>query len=286
PRLAEIRQFLKPQLPVPMLPVDLVLLGSLPLTRTGKVDRSALPAPEERAREHVSMAPRTATEELLAEIWCGLLGLGRVGPQSDFFDLGGHSLLATQLMARVRRVFEVELPPQCLFERPKLGSFAQAIDEALQGGARSQMPPIRQVPRHEKLLLSFAQQRHLFLHQLQPESPLLNIIAAVRLEGALDLRALEHALATILRRHEVLRIAYLEMSGELVQQVVAEVELRISLIDLSALPERYREEESLARILAESRRPFDLARPPLLRVTLLRSCLTDHTFLLNMHHIG
>lgn len=286
PMLGEIRRFLQPQLPEPMLPTDLVLLGSLPLTRTGKVDRRLLPAPERGKLDETYLAPQTATEELLSGIWCNLLGLEKVGVESDFFELGGHSLLAAQLVARVRKVFEVELALQTLFEAPKLQSFAHAIDQALLSGKRYQMPPLRPLHCKGDLPLSFAQRRHWFLHRLQPESPLLNIASAVRLEGTLTSSALEQAFAAILRRHEVLRTGYYDVDGEPVQRVIADIVLRIPLVDLSALPEIRREEEQLALIFAESRRPFDLARPPLLRALLLHPFRGEHVLLLCMHHIS
>src|SRR6185295_17009881 len=106
------------RLPDYMVPADWVVLREFPLSPNGKLDRRALPRPEEArvgGGTAEGGAPRTPTEELLATIWCGLLGLAEIGREQSFFDLGGHSLLATRLAVRVRALFEVELALPTLF---------------------------------------------------------------------------------------------------------------------------------------------------------------------------
>src|ERR1019366_4364403 len=108
----ELRRFLKDKLPDHMLPAVVVLLDTLPMLPNGKINRRALPAPD-RTRPELDksfVAPRTPTEELLAEIWAQFLDLERVGIYDNFFDLGGHSLLANQAVSRMREAFQVEIP--------------------------------------------------------------------------------------------------------------------------------------------------------------------------------
>lgn len=114
----ELREHVKGQLPDYMVPSVFVRLDEMPLTALGKVDRKALPAPEGgmAVREAEYIAPRTATEEILAGLWAELLNVGQVGVADNFFELGGHSLLATQLMSRVRAAFSVEVALRQLFE--------------------------------------------------------------------------------------------------------------------------------------------------------------------------
>jgi len=189
--LGELRAFLQGRLPEYMLPSAFITLKELPLTPNGKVDRKALPAPDwaRPELEHAFVAPRTATEELLASIWSQLLGVAQVGVYDNFLDLGGHSLLATQLISRVQTTFQVDLPLRSLFETRTLAELAARI-EAARHGAASRQPPLVPIRRDGDLPLSFAQQRLWFLEQLEPGSPFYTIPAAVRLSGALDMGAI------------------------------------------------------------------------------------------------
>ena len=111
------------------MPSAFVVLDSLPLTSSGKLDRRALPAPdsERPGAEDSYVAPRTPIEEVLTGIWCEILGLKQIGIHDNFFELGGHSLLATQVMSRLRKVFEIEIPLRTLFESPTVEKLAVAL---------------------------------------------------------------------------------------------------------------------------------------------------------------
>jgi amino acid adenylation domain-containing protein len=117
-----------------MIPAAFVSLDDLPRTPSGKIDRQALPAPEEAAtsqrRDHV--APRTPTEEQVAEIWREILGVEEIGVTDDFFAVGGHSLLATQIVARIRAHFAIDLPLHALFSSPTIETLSQSVDELAQ----------------------------------------------------------------------------------------------------------------------------------------------------------
>jgi amino acid adenylation domain-containing protein/non-ribosomal peptide synthase protein (TIGR01720 family) len=125
----EIRGFLKGKLPDYMLPAIVVCLDKLPLTPSGKIDRKALPKPNSSdAIMSEFIAPRTQTEEVLANIWIKILDLEKVGIYDNFFDIGGHSLLATQVVSRINEAFQVKLPLQSLFEEGTLVNLADKID--------------------------------------------------------------------------------------------------------------------------------------------------------------
>src|SRR5207247_1773132 len=126
---AELRELLAARLPSPMLPRAYVALEALPLSPNGKIDRRALPDPGEEvepAAEYV--APRTPTEELLAEAWAEALEVERVGVRDDFFEVGGHSLLATQVVSRVQTELGVRLPLRLLFTRATIKELAEEVD--------------------------------------------------------------------------------------------------------------------------------------------------------------
>ena len=134
--------------------------------------------------------------------------------------------------------------------------------------------------------LSFAQLRMWFFAQLEPDSPLYNSIRATRWLGALDVGVLEQSLAEVVRRHDILRARF-RMTGDGVVQEMAPVEpLHLPVVDLTDLPPGEREEESRRRLIAESRRPFDLTRGPLFRMLLLRLTPVEHVLMVVIHHIA
>jgi acyl carrier protein len=148
----ELRRDLRERLPAHMVPPVLVVLDELPLTANGKVDRKALAELDlATPRAHAEfVAPSTAVEKQLADIWCEVLGLERVGIHDDFFELGGHSLLATQVMARVRKVLGVEVPLRNLFQSPTVSNLARVIE---QSKAQSSRAPRIQVSNRRKKTL-------------------------------------------------------------------------------------------------------------------------------------
>jgi amino acid adenylation domain-containing protein len=282
----EVREFLMTRLPDYMVPAAFVILKAFPLMHNGKVDRGQLPEPEQAQpdREQLSVAPRTAIEEMLAVIWSELLGVEQIGIHHKFFDLGGHSLLGTQLVSRVRKVFQVELPLRALFESPTIAGMAGTIETLLKD-EQTTPPPLVSLPRDSQLPLSFAQQRLWFLDQLQPGSPFYNLFSAVRLQGELDVSALEQSFNEIIRRHETLRTVFPNVNGKPVQVVLPATKLAIQFKDLRELPEVERETEALRLATEDVQRPFDLSRGPVLRLTLLQTGAQDHILVLCIHHI-
>jgi amino acid adenylation domain-containing protein len=121
-----LREHLKRSLPDYMVPGAFVMLKAFPLTPNGKVDRRALPPPDD-GDDGAGIAPSTPEEEALAELWCQLLQRQNVGLRDDFFALGGHSLLATQMLVRIELLFGVELPLRALFEGPTIEELAARI---------------------------------------------------------------------------------------------------------------------------------------------------------------
>ncbi|MEK6283057.1 MAG: condensation domain-containing protein, partial [Acidobacteriota bacterium] len=227
----------------------------------------------------------TVVEELVAGIWAEVLGLERVGVQDNFFELGGHSLLATQLIARVRELFGVELPLRTLFESPTVAVLAEAIEAASRTGRCLQCPPITAVFRESELPLSYAQQRLWFLDKISPGQAIYNIPLMVRLRGTLDLAALEQTLQQIINRHEVLRTRFVEVKGEPRQQIAAQQELSLNVVDLSSMPVGEGEREARRQAQQEAQRGFDLASGPLLRASVWKLSEQEQIVLLLMHHI-
>ncbi|WP_343073363.1 non-ribosomal peptide synthase/polyketide synthase [Pyxidicoccus fallax] len=292
----ELRTFLQRKLPETMMPSAVIPLEKMPLTASGKVDRRALPALEERhAEPHTHVEPRTDTERAVARIWSEVLRVPKVGATDSFFALGGHSLLATQVVARVRNAMKVELPLQELFDLTTVEAIAQRIDalapaaSSAQGASvtlvRNETSGPRLVARSRSAELSFAQQRLWFLDQYQPGSALYNVPTAVRMEGVIDVRALEQAFAELVRRHQALRTTFQAREAGPVQVIAPEWNSRLEVVSLGHLPEAAREAEALRLAREEARKPFDLVKGPLLRATLLSLSERSHLLLMTMHHI-
>ncbi|MFY0567871.1 non-ribosomal peptide synthase/polyketide synthase [Archangium lansingense] len=283
--LSDLRARLRQRLPEPMVPAVIVELPAFPLTPSGKVDRKALPLPGTTGGNKGFIAPRTDTEQRLAELWSRTLGVERVGATDSFFELGGHSLLATQLVSRVRGTFGVELPLRAVFEEPTLEGLARAVEQAPRLATGAAAPPPLVARSGAEPSLSFAQQRLWFLDRLQPGSVAYNIPYAVRLAGALELQSLQRGIEAIVERHQVLRTTFGEEEGWPVARIVERMRMPLGQVELSGLPEAEREAEVLRLAMRDARTPFVLAEGPLLRTTLLRLGESEHVLLLTMHHI-
>jgi non-ribosomal peptide synthetase component F/aryl carrier-like protein len=272
-----LRSRLQEQLPGYMVPSQLMVLESLPLTGNGKVDRQGLPVPQESGQGQYT-APEGLTEQLLAELWSGLLKRERVGRQDNFFDLGGHSLLAMQLVSRIREAFSTELAVREVFENATLSSQARAVERARGAGALIELP-LEPVSRDQPLALSHAQQRLWFLHQYMGPNAVYNMPLALRLRGEVDEAALVRTLEELHRRHESLR-THFESRDRSAVQVIDPPGLGLKVEVVS--------EADLAAIVnAEHRYCFDLSNEPLCRIRLLReigSGSADYVLLVTMHH--
>ncbi|MFJ9766979.1 amino acid adenylation domain-containing protein [Streptomyces erythrochromogenes] len=271
---AALRAHTAAALPDYMVPAAFTALDELPLNVNGKLDRSALPAPDFAAPAG-GRAARTAHEEIL----CGLFGevLGLTGPVSaddDFFALGGHSLLATRLLSRVRAALGAELGIRDVFEAPTVAGLAQRLDGA------TTRPALTAGERPARLPLSSAQQRLWLIDRMEGPSALYNMPLALRLTGPLDTAALGLALGDLVARHEILRTLIAEHDGAPHQIVLppAGTALPVELLDCAA-------ESVASEVDRAARRPFDLAAEPPVRVTLLRVGPQEHVLVVALHHI-
>jgi aryl carrier-like protein len=286
----ELQEFLEKKLPQYMVPPSYIILDELPVLPNGKLDRRALLSIED-TRPEVSIpveSRKTPTEEVLAQIWCGVLGVDSIGIQDNFFDLGGHSLLAMQVMSRVRRALRVELRVRTLFESPTLAALAECVARARTGAhpadateqvAGAPGPPARHFP------LSYAQLGIWQREQLDRRNAENHLSMVVRLRGRLQFAALEQALNEVVRRHSILRTAFAEVEGQPAQFLSESCELTLRVLDLSAEPEGERAEKVRQLARAHALEPFDLSRAPLLRVTVLQMAEHEHELLITTHQL-
>ncbi len=276
----ELRRFLGDLLPDYMLPAAFVRIDRVPISRNGKTDRAALPLPPRRHATRAGQKPRTAIEDDLAALWADALGFDSIGIDDDLFAVGADSLLAMRVLARVRDTYGVDLSLQTVFDAPTVRALARAAE----GTARAPRAwPLRRVSRNF-LPLSFAQQRLWFLDQVYRGTSVFNVSTRYRLSGALDQDALRRALDELRRRHEILRTHFDIRDGTPVQVVEAATSFPLDLLDLRDIEVERRRDAAERAAAAYARKPFDLARGPLVRATLIRRAPLEHALIVSMHH--
>ncbi|CAK15503.1 non-ribosomal peptide synthetase [Pseudomonas entomophila] len=266
-----LRAALQRQLPEHMLPTAWVSLAQLPLTRNGKLDRQALPAPERGGMADYE-APRDETERRMAQVWAEVLKCERVGIRDNFFDLGGHSLLATRLVYAINQRLGAQLSLSSLFQAPVLMDLAAQVTVLEEGQAEPQLQALQADPagRHAPFPLTDIQQAYWFGRD-----------ASISLGGVsahgyeewripdLDVPRFEAALNRMIRRHDMLRVVFLDDgTQQVLEQVPTYTLARSDLRGMSA-------EEAQAALMAtrerQSHQVLDASRWPLFdfSVTLL-----------------
>ena len=278
----EVRSDSEAVLAAYLRPAAWIRLDAMPMLPSGKIDRTALPAPDVAASATAVAvaAPATGTQEWAADTWRDVLGVAAPGRTDRFFALGGHSLTATQVVARARRAFSIDLPLRSLLANPTLAEFAHAIDNARRdapGTDPARLAPLRPGTRAP---LSYTQERLWFLDRLADGGADYNITAAWRIEGPLSVPRLHTALSAVVSRHAVLRTSYPHSNG------IPMVRLRDRVpVDLLVQPCGDEPAAVQTALAAEAHRPFDLAAGPLFRFRLLQLGPEAHVLVVNVHHI-
>src|SRR6266700_1933957 len=278
----ELRGYLAQRLPEYMVPAAYVRLEALPLTPTGKLDRTRLPAPDSSAYVMSGYEePEGEIENALAAIWREVLKIEKVGRHENFFDLGGHSLLAVSVIARLGEALGLEVEISDIFEHPRLSELAIKIS----GGRQAQLPPITKAPRNQHLPLSYAQQRLWFLAQMKGVSEVYHIPFGVGLMGKLDRRALGLALDRLVQRHDGLRTTFAVVDGEAAQRIAAAEDSQFFLRDHDLRGQADAALRFRQLLEEEAHASFDLEMGPLIRGRLIRRAEDEYALLITMHHI-
>ena len=265
-----VRQALKARLPDYLLPAQVVALAALPLNRNGKLDRTALPAPEalaleggEPLREGLSSSSGRSGSRCWASMaWAARTTSSTWAATPCWPPRSSPSAPASGRAVSLR----------ALFEHPRLCDFAEQVSASADQAVLARPAMARDSGPGEQPL-SFAQQRLWFLWSLEPHSSMYNMPGALRLRGPLDPDALRRTFEALLARHEVLRSTYHEARGSTWQQVRDDLPLALRYRDLRGLADAEASAQALAR--EEVAQPFDLANGPLLRVQVLQ--LADQT---------
>jgi amino acid adenylation domain-containing protein len=280
----QLRGFLRQILPDYMVPAAFITLDKFPLTPNGKLDRRALPAPDQNASPRADyMPPQNDVERALAQIWSEVLEVQQVGIEDNFFELGGDSLLSFRVLSRICERFGVNLSARAVFDAPTIAQLVDRLPTAHTAGDSDKIIP---VSRDSALPLSPAQQRLWLIDQFAPGGSEYNTGVGLRLCGVLDFDALRAALDALTGRHESLRTTFHMVDGHGVQKVAACGQIPMRVVDLSAINSSSQRCAALDEVLTkELSLPFDLQRGPLTRAVLVRIADDDHVLLLSQHHI-
>jgi amino acid adenylation domain-containing protein len=306
PTPAELRRWLKQELPEYMVPSTLSVLEALPLSPNGKVDRRALSLLETiPAEPEISAAgPRTAVEETLARLTAAVLGVDSIGFHDDLFERGVDSIVIIQIVSRARQA-GLRLDPGQIFRHPNIAELAAMIDaanpavmgtdDAAPAATRpgSLLPPrawqsllavSAQGPMIEDAYpLSPAQEGILFHTQYAPDSGVYIEQFTCRLRGELDLPAFERSWRLLVARHPALRTAIQWLAADRPAQVVyREADLPVIQHDWRGVVPGELSQQTNRFLEADRRRGFVLSRAPLARMALLR--LTDDAYQLVWTH--
>ena len=276
---AAITAHLKKKLPDYMVPALWVQLDSLPLTPNGKIDRKALPdADVSGLPEQQYVAPRNKTEEILARIWEKLLGVKQVGVHDNFFELGGHSLRALQVISLIRQELNAEPGIRELFMNPTVAELAELMSRQTGTALFNSFEIVKERP--ESIPLSFSQERLWFIDQLEG-SLQYHVPAVLRMKGMLNRNALQSAFQTIISRHEILRTVIHTKEGKPYQEINEPAHWQLAITDSPDQPDLLK--NTIQQII---RKPFDLSKDYMLRVTLIQLQPQEHILVVVMHHIA
>nr|NIM15914.1 AMP-binding protein [Candidatus Aminicenantes bacterium]NIO22264.1 AMP-binding protein [Candidatus Aenigmarchaeota archaeon]NIM82698.1 AMP-binding protein [Candidatus Aminicenantes bacterium]NIN22069.1 AMP-binding protein [Candidatus Aminicenantes bacterium]NIN45828.1 AMP-binding protein [Candidatus Aminicenantes bacterium] len=271
--VAALREYLSKELPAYMIPSHFVQLEELPLTTSGKVNRKALPEPEPEAKEEEYAVPVDEMEETLVELFRGVLGVDKVGRNSDFFSLGGHSLKATILVSRIGKAFNVDFPLNKLFKVSTVKGIAKYINKC----RKCLYKDITIVEKKEYYPLSSAQKRLFFLDRFEDIGTSYNMPSVIRLEERPDPERYEKVFRALIVRHETLRASFEYINDIPMQRIHDQVDLKIEYFDAVDSGK-----EPWINYLI---RPFDLSKAPLLRVGFVQLRGNDFILFFDMHHI-
>ncbi|MBO9204716.1 MULTISPECIES: non-ribosomal peptide synthetase, partial [Niastella] len=278
----EAIQHLRSRLPDYMIPLAWVQLSELPLTSNGKVNRQALPEPDINiAASDNYTAPRNEMEKTIVAIWENDLGVSRIGIHDNFFQLGGHSLLAMRIAVLTSKLLSREVSIRDLFLYPTIATLSARLND--REFINNKELTINNIERPGYVPLSFAQERLWFIDRLQGTTAY-HLPWIFRMEGLVDVTALESSFRQIINRHEVLRTMMYEWEGAGWQQIAAADCWKMHVTTEEAI--LVSGKELSAYIEEEIQTSFDLARDIKLRVTLVQISKTKHVLIAVLHHIA
>jgi len=272
--LSEIREVLAKELPDYMIPDYMLQIERLPVNRSGKLDKRALPEiVVQTEKEYI--APRNETESVICKIFSEILGLEKIGVRDNFFRLGGHSLRATRLVNRI----EAKTGNRILLKEVFANPTVEKLTVLIEGGKGKEYNHLPKAEEKEFYPMSSTQKRIFLIEQMKFSGVTYNLPQGVQLKGEVSPERVKSALQQIINRHEILRTEFLMHQGMPVQRIRENVPVEFT----------YREDLSIsvrkkAERITEFVRAFRLDRAPLMRSELVK-CNNGYLLMFDIHHI-
>lgn len=286
PEVSEITSYLNSKLPRYMVPNKIVRLAMMPLSANGKVNRKALPSPNLFLLNVTkSYLPRNREARILASIWKEVLGISHINKADDFFDLGGHSLKAMQVIARVRKMLNVEVSIKSLFAKSNFYEFVREINDLKKKNLQLEKDWLVHVNGDQGIPLSYTQRRIWFLEQHVVSNHVYNIASLLEIEGFLDTDKLKDAVEIIAQRHDNLRMSIKKFQGEPIQKISDKLKLEYEVMDLSLINNDIANKIVDDHIYRLVRKKYDFENGPLWRMKTFKLTNKQYKLLINFHHI-
>ena len=283
--LQSIRKNLERELPDYMIPSDIIVVNGLPVNSNGKVDKKLL-MKEIPVSNRLDVKQNLSEQEnILLNIWKGVLKVGQLGINDNFFRAGGHSLLATQVISRVRNLFKVDVQLRTLFDNPTVRTFSHHISEMLLNARESSTPDYIRAKLDDDIPLTYNQKYFLKLDKLYPGRNINNVAGAYKISGEFDPQRFTEAIKTIVLHHEALRILICTEGGETYQRVTEPTEELVNFKDISSL-----DADSCAEFIKGAKfrvcsKPFNLNEEIPFRLELIKM-KNEYLLLYAIHHLA
>ncbi|MCB2312203.1 amino acid adenylation domain-containing protein [Clostridium tagluense] len=281
----ELKEFLKKELPLYMIPSYITQLEKMPINCNGKVDRKALPLPILSQSNVEFIKPRNEMEEKLVNIWCKIFNTKKISIKDNFFELGGHSLIAVNLVSKINKEIKLKISASDIFAMPCIEELAEYLNEMavkpkdfFENSNNSNFKGIEKADETDYYEASAVQKRMYAVNQMDIGSTNYNMTFAYLIKGQFDKCRFEKALCELINRHEALRTSFHIIKGDVFQKIDDTVDLKV---ECTKTNENFDINEcDTYKFL----KPFDLSKSPLIRATIVEFC--DVVMLtIDMHHI-
>ena len=269
----ELKKKLRTHLAEFMIPSHVIQIDKMPLNSNGKIDKKALPELIHKKRDKNKISDYNNMQINLVDIISEILEMESIDIDDDFFEIGGDSLKGITLISKIKKVLNVELPIQKLFDLRTVKQMAEFIDLS----KREVQIDIASVEEREFYEVSSAQKRMYLLQHFDEENICYNIPGSLIIEGNLDKSKLAFAIKKLVSRHESLRTSFELIDNNVVQIIQKEINFELECISAS--------EADIEAIAKDFIKPFSLAKYPLFRTKLVALSQTKHILMMDLHHI-